>query len=70
MVEEASTNGPLATTSYDPTTNYESRAVQGWPIRLNRRLVAQTNLCERVLKELDHQLDMTSRRLPLRRLPG
>jgi hypothetical protein len=50
--------------AFDPTSNYEARHYRGWPVRVNRRLIAETNLCADALQELDHELTMASRRLP------
>lgn len=63
-MEETPADPPKTLAAYEPTSNYTVRAVQGWRIRISPSLMVQSNLCERAVKELDHQLEMVSDRLP------
>lgn len=65
----AQTNPPnMATTNsfstFDPITNYVPRAMEGWHVLVNQRLLAETNLCEQTLKILGGQLYQITRVVP------
>ncbi|MBL8995641.1 MAG: hypothetical protein JNM63_20000 [Spirochaetia bacterium] len=63
-VDEASNDLTSKLSNFEPSTNYEDISIQGWPIRVSKRLILQTNLYAMVIKELDRELEMTARRLP------
>ncbi len=56
---------PTATRPYDPTTDYESRTIRAWPVRVNRRLLqAPGDLGDAVLTLLEHKLYDIARMVP------
>ena len=51
---------------YEPTDAYEQREIQGWPLRVNKRLLAEhPDLARDVLKEVSAQLYLITRHVPL-----
>ena len=52
------------TNSFDPESDYQPRAVEGWKVLVNEKLIAQTNLCRRVMKILSAQLFQITRVVP------
>lgn len=51
--------------AFEPTEAYEDRVVNGWSIKLNRRLIQEEpRLCNDVMRELDHQLYLVTRVVP------
>jgi hypothetical protein len=60
--------GPIA---YDRTADYQARQIQGWRVLVNKKLLAETNLCEPTMKRLEAQLAQITRVMqagPLRQL--
>ena len=49
---------------FDPTSAYREQQIEGWRVRVNEKLVAETNLCERTLKLLAAQLYQITRVVP------
>jgi len=49
---------------YDAVDQYESRQIEGWPIRINRQLLRQEPLCQDVLKLVEFQLYQVARVVP------
>jgi len=49
---------------YDPTSAYEPREIEGWTVRVHRRLIQERDLCDRVLRLTAHQLYQTAREVP------
>ena len=64
----AQTNPPGGPTNqpgpFDPLTAYAPREMEGWHVLVNERLIAETNLCDPVLKVLDSQLFQITRVVP------
>jgi hypothetical protein len=58
---ETATKSP---TTFDPITAYATREMEGWHVLVNQKLLAETNLCERVLKILGAQLYQITRVVP------
>lgn len=53
------------TPPYEPTDAYEDREVEGWKIKLNRRLLKEEpELCAKALRELESQLYQVTRVVP------
>lgn len=50
--------------TFDPTENYEVREVEGWTVRVNKRLLAEEELCRRTLALLGDQLRHIARVVP------
>jgi hypothetical protein len=50
--------------AWDATEIYRVQKIEGWTVRVNPKLVAETNLCAAVLKLLGAQLDQISRVVP------
>ncbi|HSU54833.1 MAG TPA: hypothetical protein VLT36_12295 [Candidatus Dormibacteraeota bacterium] len=61
------TNAPgtnITNCPYDPTSVYEARDVLGWRILVNKKLLAETNLCSQALELLQFQLYQITRAVP------
>src|ERR1035437_2905836 len=52
------------TNSFDPESAYTPRDIEGWRILVNGKLLAETNLCDRVMKILSAQLFQITRVVP------
>ena len=50
--------------AYEPTTNYETREIEGWTVRVNKALLKDETLSSNVLKLLDFQLYQITRVVP------
>ena len=44
------------TNSFDPESAYAPHEIEGWRVLVNQKLLAETNLCERIMKVLSAQL--------------
>ena len=58
----AQTNAPVP--KWDATRLYHEQPIEGWRVRVNPKLAADTNLCAAVLKLLDAQLFQITRVVP------
>lgn len=54
----------LPALAFDPTENYEARQVEGWTVRVNKRLLAEQALSAKTLSLLDDHLRQIARALP------
>jgi hypothetical protein len=52
------------TNAFDPGPAYARRELEGWHLRVNGKLLAETNLCDRVLAVLGAQLRQITRVVP------
>ena len=52
------------TNSFDPESAYAPRQIEGWQILVNQKLLADTNLCGRVIKVLSMHLFQITRVVP------
>lgn len=50
--------------AYEPTSNYETRKIEGWTIQVNKALLNDEPLSSNVLQLLDHQLYQITRVVP------
>lgn len=51
--------------AFDPTEAYEPRELEGWTVRVHKRLLAEEpQLAQATLKELEHQLYQITRAVP------
>lgn len=51
--------------AFEPTEAYEDHEIDGWKIKLNRRLLKdEPELCAQALRELEHQLYQVTRVVP------
>ena len=55
---------PAQTNSFDPESAYAPRQIEGWRVLVNRKLLAETNLCDRTIKVLSMQLYQVTRVMP------
>lgn len=62
VIALAASDGPAP--KYDPTSAYELRQIEGWPVYINKKLLAHEELSEAVLRELACQLYQVKRRVP------
>jgi hypothetical protein len=52
------------TNSFDPESAYAPRQIEGWRVLVNQKLLADTNLCDRVIKVLSMHLFQITRVVP------
>jgi hypothetical protein len=52
------------TNSFDPESAYAPRDIEGWRVLVNEKLLAETNLCDQVMKTLSVQLFQITRVVP------
>lgn len=63
-------SGPLAHAApeekprFEPTANYEKRTIEGWPVLVNKGLLAKEELSKEVLTHLAQQLYQIKRQVP------
>jgi len=50
--------------SFDPESAYAPHEIEGWRVLVNQKLLAETNLCERIMKVLSAQLYQITRAVP------
>lgn len=50
--------------SLDPESAYAPHEIEGWRVLVNQKLLAETNLCERIMKVLSAQLYQITRAVP------
>src|ERR1035437_4858300 len=50
--------------SFDPESAYAPHEIEGWRVLVNQKLLAETNLCERIMKVLSAQLYQITRVVP------
>ena len=62
--ETAFKNASHAQKFFELTTAYEARQIEGWHVLVNKRLLAETILCERTLRVLAAQLVQIARVVP------
>lgn len=53
------------TNSFDPESAYAPHEIEGWRVLVNQKLLAETNLCERIMKVLSAQLYQITRVVPV-----
>src|SRR5580658_2296265 len=57
-------NAQAQTNSFDPESAYSPRQIEGWHVLVNQKLLAETNLCDRVVKVLSMHLFQITRVVP------
>lgn len=57
-------NAHAQTNAFDPESAYSPRQIEGWRILVNQKLLADTSLCDRVIKVLSMHLFQITRVVP------